>query len=76
MTKHTLQLPDGLFDYLTTVAAEAGQSPDELILAAIEQHLEDVSDLRAIAEYEKQKADGTLVTIPFDEVKRRLGLDD
>ena len=76
MTQHTLQLPAGLFDHLTSVAAEAGQSADELILTAIEQHLEDISDLRAIAEYEKQVADGTLETVPFDEVRKGLGLED
>ena len=76
MTKHTVQLPDGLFDHLTSIAAETGQSADDLIVAAIEQHLEDAADLRAIAEYEKQKANGTLETVPFEEVKRRLGLED
>ena len=75
MTKHTVQLPDGLYERLTTLAKASGLSTDELIMAAIQQHLEDAEDLRAIAEYEQSVRDGTLKTYSLEEVERQLGLD-
>jgi prevent-host-death family protein len=38
------------------------------------KELADLEDSLAIARFEAQKAQGTLVTIPHEEVKHRLGL--
>jgi len=76
MTKHTLQMPDELYARLTTLATEAGQSADELILAALKEHLEDLEDIRIGEEVLAARASGDNETIPFAEVRRRLGLDD
>ncbi|WUK34274.1 type II toxin-antitoxin system Phd/YefM family antitoxin [Streptomyces sp. NBC_00370] len=37
--------------------------------------LEDLEDARALAEYQAEKANGTLVTVPHEEVKRMLGIE-
>ena len=76
MTKHTLQLPDDLYALLTTMASEVGKTPDEMILAAITQHLEDLEDLRAAEKVLEARADGKSRTYSLDEVDRQLGLDD
>ena len=75
MTKHTLQMPDDLFERLTTLATEVGQTPNDLILDALQQHIEDVEDLRSIAEYEQSKKDGTLVTYSLQEVMKSFDLE-
>jgi len=76
MTKHTVQMPDELFQRLATLASEAGKTTDEVILAAIQEHLEDMEDMQAIAEYERQRDAGESHTMTLDEVSRELGLDD
>jgi RHH-type rel operon transcriptional repressor/antitoxin RelB len=76
MTEHIVRLPDGIYEKVKAVAGDAGQSPDELILAVLLQHFEDMEDIQAaeaaIAEWE---ADGRR-TIPLEQVSRELGLDD
>ena len=76
MTKHTLQLPDDLYALLTSMASEAGQTPDEMILAAIKEHLEDIEDVRAADRVLEARARGESKTYSLDEVSRQLGLED
>ena len=76
MTKHTIQLPDDLYELLTSLASQAGQTPDEMIVAAIKEHLEDIEDIRAAERVLEARARGESQTYSLDEVSRRLGLDD
>lgn len=76
MTEHIVQLPEGLYEVVKSVAGDAGQSPDELIIAALTQYLEDQEDLRAIDEAIAEWEAGGRKTIPLEQVSRELGLDD
>jgi len=76
MTKHTLQLPDDLYALLTSMASEAGKTPDEMILAAIKEHLEDIEDVRAAEKVLEARSKGDSRTYSMDEVSRLIGLDD
>ena len=51
-----------------------GKSISALVLDAIWEQIEYWEDLKAIEEYEEEKANGTLVTYSMQEVKERLGL--
>ena len=53
-----------------------GKSISALMLDAIWEQIEYWEDMKAIAEYEKEKENGTLVTYSWEDVKRELGLDD
>ncbi|MDB5612882.1 MAG: hypothetical protein JWQ22_535 [Devosia sp.] len=78
MTKHTItvEIGDQTYAQLLSIAQSNGVPLDDMLLEAIYRVIEDTQDMTAIAEYQKQKADGTLETTSFEEVKRRLGLDD
>ena len=76
MTKHTLQLPDDLCELLTTLASQAGKTPDQLIVAAIKEHLEDIEDIQAAERVLEARARGESTTYSINEVRRKLGLDD
>ncbi|GAA5008453.1 type II toxin-antitoxin system prevent-host-death family antitoxin [Actinopolymorpha pittospori] len=53
------------------IITDHGQAAAAIISAA---ELEDLEDRLAIAQYEIEKANGTLRTVPHEEAKRRLGL--
>lgn len=76
MTRHTLQLPDDLYALLTNMASEVGQTPDEMILAAIKERLEDLEDMRAAENVLEARANGESKTYSLAEVSRQLGLGD
>ena len=76
MTKHTLQLPDDLYELLTTLASQAGKTPDQLIVAAIKEHLEDIEDIQAAERVLEARARRESTTYSINEVRRKLGLDD
>lgn len=76
MTKHTLQLPDDLYNVLISLASQAGKTPDEMILAAIKEHLEDIEDIQAAERVLEARERGDSETYSLEEVRRKLGLDD
>ena len=76
MTKHTLQLPDDLYNVLISLASQAGKTPDEMILAAIKEHLEDIEDIQAAERVLEARARGDNETYSLEEVRHKLGLDD
>lgn len=51
-----------------------GKSISTLMLDAIWEQIEQQEDLVDIAEYEKEKADKTLVTVPWRELKNGAGI--
>lgn len=76
MTKHTLQLPDDLYETLISLASDAGKTPNEMIVAAIKEHLEDLEDIQAAERVLEARASGADKTYSLDEVSRQLSLDD
>lgn len=78
MTRHTIELDIGDKTYaeLLSIAQASGVALDDMLVEAVYRMIEDTQDMAAIAEYERQRAVGTLQTTAFDEVTRRLGLDD
>jgi hypothetical protein len=77
MTRHTIELDIGDQTYakLLSIAQANGVALDDMLVEAVYRVIEDTQDMAAIADYEKQKAAGELETVPFDEVRRRLGLE-
>lgn len=77
MTKHTIKFEIGsqTYDELLAIAQSKGVALDDMLQEAFYRIIEDEQDMAAIAEYERQKADGTLETFTLDEVSARLGLD-
>ena len=78
MTRHTIkfEIGDQTYEDLLSIAQSNGVELDDMLLEAFYRVIEDAQDMAAIAEYERQKADGTLRTFSLDEVGARLGLDD
>jgi len=68
----TIQIPDELASQIEQGAQRAGESRDDFLREAVLSRLEDAEDI-AIAT-ERLKNPGK--RIPFEQVKRNLGLDD
>lgn len=69
----TFTLPPGLEAVMSEMARKTGQTAEQIILDAVEEHLADFHDLR-IAEERLRNPEGRAV--PLDEVLRKYGLDD
>ena len=77
MTVHTaIQIPEETFERLQSAAAELGETPGNVILAAIEGYLEDREDVRRAGEILRKIESGEMRTYTLEEVERELGLDD
>jgi len=69
-----VRLPDKIASELEDLSRETGRSKSYYAREAIMQYLEDRADyLRAVATLEKTKGKPN---IPFEQIKRDLGLDD
>nr|WP_314259815.1 DUF6290 family protein [uncultured Devosia sp.] len=77
MIRHTIkfEIEAETYEDLQSLAKAKGVDVDSMLQEAFTLLLEDAEDMAAIAEYERQKAEGTLETIPFADIKLRLGLD-
>lgn len=71
-----IQLPEETFERLSSVAREIGQSPEDFIFAAIQEHLEDMEDVIRAEAILKEVQAGRMKTYTLEEVSRELGLDD
>ena len=60
--------------FLRQVSAPYGCGVSSLIKRLAFEKLEDEYDLQIIQDYEAEKAAGTLETIPYEEVRKSLGL--
>lgn len=77
MTVHTaIQIPEETFERLQSAATELGETPSNVILAAIEGYLEDREDIRRAEEILRKIESGEMRTYTLEEVERELGLDD
>jgi len=76
-TKHmNIRVAESEYDKIKQFADFNGKSISALILDAVWEQIEYYEDTKDIEEYEKAKADGTLVTHSWAEVKARAGLCD
>ena len=75
MAMVTLRLDDDLNDRLTRASRHTGQSKSQIIKGLLRANMDEIEKLQSleerIAEYRKQKAEGTLETMTFDEFKAR-----
>ena len=75
MAMVTLRLEDELNDRLTAAAKRTGYSKSAIIKSLLRANIDDVETIQSmeeiVAEYRKQKAEGTLETMTFDEFKSR-----
>jgi predicted DNA-binding protein len=75
MAMVTLRLDDELNERLTRASRHTGQSKSQIIKGLLRANMDEIEKLQSleerIAEYRKQKAEGTLETMTFDEFKAR-----
>ncbi len=75
MAMVTLRLDDELNEILNAAAKRTGESKSSIIKGVLRANLAEIEELQSladrIAEYRKEKAEGTLETMSFDEFKSR-----
>lgn len=69
-----IRIAESEYETIRKFADFNGKSISALMLNAIWEQIEYWEDMKAVAEYEQDKADGTLEISSWDEVKERLGL--
>jgi len=76
MAMVTLRLDDELNERLARASQRTGQSKSQIIKGLLRANIAEIEKLQSleerIAEYRKQKAEGTLETMTFDEFKQSL----
>ena len=76
MAQFVLELPQELRERIETRSGAANQKPENFMLMAIEQYLEDLEDAREAQRVMAEIDAGRMATRPWGEVRARLGLDD
>ena len=76
MAQFVLELPQELRERIETRRGAANQKPENFMLMAIEQYLEDLEDAREAQRVMAEIDAGRMATRPWGEVRARLGLDD
>ena len=71
-----LQMSEETFQKVQLVATELGETPSDVMLAAIEDYLEEREDIRRAEEALRKIRSGELKTVTLAEAKRDLGLED
>ena len=72
----SVHLPTALEDRLTETAKAIGQPPDECIIQAVSNYLDEIDDLRQAEEALLEIREGRAQTFTLQEVMRDYGLDD
>lgn len=76
MAMVTLRLDDELNELLNAAAKRTGESKSAIIKGVLRANRAEIDELQPmsvrIAEYRKEKAEGTLETMTFDEFKQSL----
>ena len=74
-TKHmSIRITENDYNKIKQFADFNGKSIPALMLDSVWERMEYQEDLEDILEYERQKADGTLETTSWDDIKKRLSL--
>jgi len=71
-----LQMSEETFQRVQLAATELGETPSDVMLAAIESYLEERDDVRRAEDALRKIRSGELKTMTLEEVKRDLGLED
>ena len=76
MASITLELSPEVEARLGAESRAARQTPESLIVVAIEQYLEDLEDYRDAVRISEEVRSGRMKTYSLEEVRAHLGLDD
>ncbi len=76
MAQFVLELPQELRERIETRSGAANQKPENFMLMAIEQYLEDLEDYEDAVRISEEVRSGRMKTYSLEEVRARLGLDD
>ena len=69
-----IRISEEEYENIKNFADFNGKTISALILDSIREQIGYWEDLKDVEEYEREKANGTLVTYSMQEVKERLGL--
>ena len=69
-----IRIAESEYETIRQFADFNGKSISALVLDTIWEQIEYWEDMKAVAEYEQEKANGTLETSSWEEVKARLEL--
>ena len=75
MAQFVLELPQELRERIETRSGAANQKPENFMLMAIEQYLEDLEDYEDAVRISEEVRSGRMETYSLEEVKARLGLE-
>ena len=76
MAQFLLELPQELRERIETRSGAANQKPENFMLMAIEQYLEDLEDYEDAVRISEEVRSGRMKTYSLEEVRAHLGLDD
>jgi len=76
MAQFVLELPQELRERIETRSGAANQKPENFMLMAIEQYLEDLEDYEDAVRISEEVRSGRMKTYSLEEVRAHLGLDD
>ena len=76
MVDMNIKLADNEYETIKQFADFNGKSIPALMLDTIWEQIEYWEDMKAIAEYEREKENGTLITYSLEEVMEELGLNE
>ena len=76
MAQFLLELPQELRERIETRSGAANQKPENFMLMAIEQYLEDLEDYEGAVRISEEVRSGRMKTYSLEEVRAHLGLDD
>jgi RHH-type transcriptional regulator, rel operon repressor / antitoxin RelB len=71
-----LQMSEETFHKIQLAATELGETPSDVMLAAIENYLEERDDVRRAEDALRKIRSGEMRTVTLEEVKRDLGMED
>ena len=76
MAQFLLELLQELRERIETRSGAANQKPENFMLMAIEQYLEDLEDYEDAVRISEEVRSGRMKTYSLEEVRAHLGLDD
>ena len=71
-----LRMPEETFHRIQLAATELGETPDDVMLTAIENYLEELEDVKKAEDALRKIRSGELQTVTLEEVKRDLNLEN
>ena len=69
-----IRITAGEYETIKQFADFNGKSMSALMLDAVREQIEYWEDMKAVAEYEREKANGILETTAWEDIRKRLNL--